>query len=121
MARLAVLVMLVTACTTADGRPPLARIVLSPEAIVEDDGFQTAITLDATTSADPVDDPDGTGKLSYTWTIENDEARFEEGRPTSAKPVIRLRGDRPAAISLTVVDADGLEATATAYMRLTVR
>jgi hypothetical protein len=119
--RLTVLVTLLVGCTADEGRPPLARIVMTPDTILENDGFQTAVTLDGTTSADPIDDPAGTGRLTYAWTIEGDEVRFEEGRATSPKPVIRLRGDRPATISLTVTDADGLEATVVAHMRLSVR
>ncbi len=113
--------MVLAGCHADEGRPPLARIVLSPDAIVENDGFQTAVTLDATASADPIDDPAGAATLTYAWTVENDEVRLDQGRLTSAMPVIRLRGDRPATISLTVTDHDGLSGTSVAHMRLTVR
>lgn len=109
------------ACSADDGHPPLARIVLAPEAVLENDGFQTEVTLDATTSADPIDDPTGEAPLSYQWQILDDEARYERGRDTSATPVVRFRGDRPATIVLTVTDDDGAVTTAVAHLRLTVR
>lgn len=111
----------VTGCTEPEGRPPLARIELSPEAIPENDGFQTAVILDGTTSADPVDDPDGSSRLELVWEIDGDEHRFDDGDETSAMPTLRFRGDRPATIQLTVTDPDGLSATATARLQLTVR
>jgi hypothetical protein len=108
------------ACTTPEGRPPIARISLSPEAILSDDQYQTPVTLDGTRSRD-VDDPDGTAPLEYRWVIEGDAFRFESGGETSAMPVVRFQGERPATIELTVVDRDGLDAFAVAHVQLTVR
>lgn len=121
MVRRALPLIVVAACTASDGHPPLARIELVPEAILENDGYQTAVTLDATTSADPIDDPAGDGALTYAWTIAGDEYRYDRGRATSAAPVLRFRGDSPAIIEVTVTDADGATATATAHLQLTVR
>lgn len=109
------------ACAVEDGHPPLARIVITPEAVLENDGFQTEVTLDGTTSADPIDDPGGGAALAYAWEILDDEFRFERGRASSPTPVVRFRGDRPATIALTVTDADGQATTAVAHVRLTVR
>ncbi len=109
------------ACAVDDGHPPVARIVVTPEAVLENDGFQTEVTLDGTTSADPIDDPGGDAVLTYAWDIGGDEVRFERGRATSPMPVVRFRGDRPATIALTVTDGDGQSTTATAHLRLTVR
>lgn len=109
-------------CAEVEGRPPLARIDLVPAAIPENDNFQTAVTLDGSRSADPVDDPGTTTRLSYRWTIEGDEARFAAGSDASdVAPVVTFRGQRPATIVLTVTDRDGLDASATAYLQLTVR
>lgn len=108
-------------CVADEGRPPIARVVLAPEAIPENDGFQTAVTLDATSSADPVDDPDGSDRLTYVWAIAGDEFRFDAGDAADPTPVVRFRGDRPATITLTVTDRDGLEASATVNLQLTVR
>jgi hypothetical protein len=105
-----------------DGRPPLARIDIVPAAIPENDGFETAVTLDGTMSADPIDDPDGSDRLDFRWEILGDEVRFEAGSDESdPAPVVRFRGDRPATVRLTVTDGDGLDASTTAYVQLTVR
>ena len=106
-------------CTGDDGRPPVARIALTPDQSVENDGFQTPVTLDGRASADPVDHPEG-ARLTYAWEILDDEVRLEAGsRTDQAAPVVRLRGDRPATIVLTVTDEDGLSASTTAHLRLT--
>lgn len=116
-------VLVLPGCLPADeGRPPLARIDIVPAAIPENDGFDTAVTLDGRASADPIDDPDGSERLDYRWEILGDEVRFEAGSDESdAAPVVRFRGDRPATVRLTVTDSDGLDATTTAYVQLTVR
>jgi hypothetical protein len=119
--RLTVLLLAIAGCALEDARPPLARIDISPQAIIENDGFQTLVTLDGTSSADPLDDPAGEAPLTYMWQVLDDESRFEDSRPTSPAPTIRLRGDRPATIVLTVTDRDGLEAVATGHVQLTVR
>lgn len=107
------------ACASDGGRPPVARIELVPDQIGENDGFQTAVTLDGTASADPLDHPDA-ARLGFTWQILDDEVRFEPGdHADDAAPVVRLRGDRPATIVLTVTDDDGLTSTTTAHLRLT--
>jgi hypothetical protein len=111
----------VASCTLDGGRPPLARIQITPPAIVENDGFQTLVTLDGTASADPLDDPDGASRLTFFWEILDDEHRFEGSRASSPTPTIRLRGDRPATVVLTVTDGDGQEATAVDNVQLTVR
>jgi hypothetical protein len=111
---------LAAACSTPGGRPPIARIELSPEAIAENDGQQTPVVLDATRSADPADDPEGTAPLQYLWTLEGDDFELEPGsRLTDPMVVVRFRGDRPATITLRVTDVDGLDDEATAYLQLT--
>jgi len=108
-------------CVTEEGRPPIARIELMPPSIPEHDGFATVVTLDGTTSADPVDDPEGTDRLEYRWEILGDDFDFEPGDDESdSAPQVRFRGDRPASVQLTVTDADGLDASATVYVQLTV-
>lgn len=111
----------VAACSAVDGHPPVPRIELAPGTIVAHDSFQTAVTLDGTPSADPIDDPDGAAPLTFAWTITGDEFRFDRGRATSAAPVVRFLGDRPATIELTVTDADGASASTAVHLQLTVR
>jgi hypothetical protein len=125
MAQVGVLVVVAalgTGCTLADARPPIARIDLTPAAIPENDDFQTEVVLDASRSADPIDDPEGAERLDVRWEIIGDEARFASGDgATDATPTVTFRGDAPATIRLTVTDADGLEATAVEHLQLTVR
>jgi hypothetical protein len=106
---------------TGDGHPPVARISADPGVILEFDNFQTPVTLDATGSADPIDDPDGQRPLSYQWAISGDEHRFDQGGLASPSPQVRFRGARPATIELTVTDEDGLSSTARLQLKLTVR
>jgi|GEM_PF-2506512 len=107
-------------CGLETGHPPVARISVSPDMIIENDGFQTLVTLDATASSDPVDDPNGQRPLRFEWHIGNDEFRFETGDATSAMATARFRGDRPATIRLTVTDEDGLSTTSSVQLRLVV-
>jgi hypothetical protein len=109
------------ACDAPIGHPPIARIELAPAAIPAHDEFQTAVVLDGSTSADPIDDPGGTEKLDYQWTIVDAEARFDAGsRDTSQMPTVRFRGERAATITLTVTDRDGNDSSSTKYLQLTV-
>jgi hypothetical protein len=98
----------------------VARAEATPSTIPEHDGFQTPVTLDATASADPLDDPEGTSPLRYSWRILSDEFRIESGSDQDATLVVGFRGDRPATIELTVVDADGDSSTTSFQMQLTV-
>lgn len=112
---------LLGACQVEEGRPPIARIDLVPAAIPEHDGFETVVTLDGTMSADPVDDPEAAERLRYHWEILGDDFELEPGDDTEdSAPAVRFRGDRPAGITLTVTDVDGLDSTVTTYLQLTV-
>ena len=112
---------LLGACEIEEGRPPIARIELDPEAIPEHDGCETVVTLDGTMSADPVDDPEATEALRYHWEILGDDFDFEPGSgEDDSAPAVRFRGDRPPSITLTVTDVDGLDSTVTTYLQLTV-
>ena len=116
----AILLGLLASCAADDGHPPVARASASPMAIPENDGFQTAVTLDATASADPVDDPDGLLGLDYQWSLSGDEFRFDSGTERDPTVVVRFRGDRPPTIELTVTDADGFSSTTVFQLQLTV-
>ena len=115
------LLLVACGCDAPIGHPPIARIELTPAAIPAHDEFQTLVTLDGAKSADPIDDPSGTQKLTYQWTITDAEVRFEAGsRDTQKAPMVRFRGERPATITLTVTDEDGNESSSTKYLDLTV-
>ncbi len=108
-------------CGLDDGRPPVARIQTDPNAIPEHDNFESVITLDATASSDPIDDPAGTRPLEFEWDISGDEFRLEPGGGlTDSALAIRLRGSTPATIRLTVTDETGLTNTAERQIQLTV-
>jgi hypothetical protein len=115
------LALALTACTAPPGHPPIARIALDPGAIPAFDNFQTAVTLDGSASADPIDDPDGSAPLTYAWQVLDTEGRFDTGSDTASAPVVRFLGDRPPTIVLTVTDVDGQSSSATAHLQLTVR
>ena len=120
MVRLVLIVVAAAACASPEeGRPPVARITVTPRAIPAGDAFTTDVVLDGSESADPVDDPGGTTPVAYRWQIEDDEARFL-GDPRDALVTVRFAALRPARILLTVTDADGGEATATERLQLTL-
>lgn len=122
MPRAVLALVLFAACDAPVGHPPIARIDLTPSAIPAHDEFQTVVMLDGKPSADPIDDPNGSEKLTYQWTITDAEVRFEAGsRDTSVQPMVRFRGERPATITLTVTDPDGNESSSTKYLELTVK
>lgn len=109
------------ACDAPVGHPPIARITLTPPSIPAHDDFQTMVTLDGSASADPIDDPAGTEKLTYDWTITDAESRFAAGSTEmSQKAVVTFAGERPATITLTVTDPDGNDDSATKYLQLSV-
>jgi hypothetical protein len=113
---------LLTACASESiGYPPVARIGADPRAIPESDAFRTSVTLDASGSADPIDDPERTRPLAYTWRIIGDEYRVEDGSLDAASVTVTLLGDRPATVQLTVADEDGNTATAQTQLQLTLR
>jgi hypothetical protein len=110
----------VGACTGNDGYPPVARIEVMPGAVLENDGFSTAVLLDGRTSADPIDDPDGERPLRYEWEIVGDEYRIDDGSLGSAMLTVRFLGETPATIFLTVTDEDGNASTARQQLQLTL-
>lgn len=99
----------------------MARISATPAGVLENDGFQTVVTLDASTSSDPIDDPEGNTSLDYRWELSGDEAMIDDGDLTDPTLVVRFRGDRPPTVTLTVTDEDGIENTASLQIQLTVR
>jgi hypothetical protein len=107
-------------CSSPDGYPPVARIGATPRAIPEHDGFHTAVTLDATASADPIDDPAGARPLGYRWEIIGDEYRVQSGATSAKTLTVTFLGSRPATVQLTVTDETGLTSTAQEQLQLTL-
>jgi hypothetical protein len=112
--------LLLPGCQLEEGHPPVARAAAQPDTIPEHDNFQTEVVLDASESADPIDDPRATRPLTYQWQIRGDEYRFEEGDASSVSPVVSFYGGRPATIELEVSDEDGMTHTTAFELRLTV-
>jgi hypothetical protein len=115
------LTLLIAACEVEPGHAPVARISATPRAVLENDGFQTEVVLDGSTSADPVDDPEDATPLAYQWVIENDEYRVVTGSLEGERATLTFFGARPATVKLTVTDVDGRTATARLQLQLTVR
>ena len=120
LARPLLLVLAASACATNMGFPPVARIVATPRAIPEHDGFATDVVLDGTTSDDPVDGEDGGAGLAFHWQIDNDAVEWRAGDARAATATVRFAGERPAIVRLTVTDADGLASTVTLDLQLTL-
>lgn len=103
------------------GRAPIVRIVLQPAFVPEGDGYQTVVSADGSTSADPFDDPDATRTLLYRWTIGDDDDR---ARPLpdadAARVEFRVGAARPTTIQLEVIDGDGRSATGSAQLGLSI-
>lgn len=93
-------------CQQELGRPPVPRFTIDPEWIAEGDAHETRVALDATASADELDDPDA--PLDVAWTFDDDGVRFEEGHADDAAVVVTAEGERPVTITLTVTDGEGL-------------
>ena len=92
-----------------------------PTYIPQNDGFQTAIALDGTNSADEVDDPSASRPLTYSWTVGGDY-KIQDGDLGSAKVTILLKGDRPVPVTLSVTDGDDhLTAKSTAMIGITLQ
>jgi hypothetical protein len=108
------------ACADDSSHAPVARITATPRAIPLHDSFQTDVVLDGSASADPIDDPDGTMPLAYQWEITGDEVRVMTGTMTSPKLTVRLLGDHPATVRLTITDSTGDSSTARLQTQVTV-
>src|SRR5262249_37827047 len=92
-------------CGEEAGRPPVARIRLLPAYIPHDDGFHTAVSLDGSGSADQIDHPTAQRPRGFHWALPAG-AMLDEGGAAESRLVIRLPGDRPAAVTLEVTDGD---------------
>ena len=113
----------VAACGSAHSHPPTARIAADPLYVALDDAYRTPISLDASGSRDPIDDPTADKPLRYLWSLDGDvdnpQAQFAPS-PTAAQVTLHLPGTHPIAVHLTVADYDDDKTTTTTIIGVTV-
>lgn len=111
--------MLLVGCQQELGRPPVPRFTLDPEWIEQGDDFRTPVVLDATASADELDDP--RAPLDVTWSFDDERVRFADGDDEHGATVtVTAAGERPLTIVLTVTDPDGLASSLSHRLGITV-
>lgn len=106
---LLLLLLLSPGCQQELGRPPVPRFTVQPAWIAAGDDHETEVVLDATRSADELDDP--SVALDVTWSFDDTDVRFVEGGAHDAVVVLTASGERPVTISLTVTDPEGLSSS----------
>jgi len=116
--RVALAGLLVAACSQIGPRPPVPRFTVDPEFIPEGDAHRTPVTLDGSASADDLEDP--TVPLAYAWAADEESARVVDGALDEAVVVMTFAGDRVVTVTLTVTDPDGLAASLSDRVGLTV-
>lgn len=109
---------LVAACALDLAPRPVARVHATPDALAQDDGFRTLVTLDGRGSRDDFGDPPAA--LSYAWSL-GAGARVERADAQNALLFVRFAGERPPTVTLTVTTADGRQGETTARIALTTR
>lgn len=110
--------LLLVACQQELGRPPVPRFEIDPAYVPQGDDFHTEVSLDASASADELDDPDS--PLGYEWSFDEDRVRIVRGNENAVIIAITVPGDRPVTISLTVEDPDGQRSTLEQRLGVTV-
>jgi hypothetical protein len=101
----------------AGGRPPTARLSIAPAYVPLGDHYATEVQLDGSASRDEVDDPAGAFPLTFRWTVDDPGT----GPIAPAKVVtVRVAGDHPTTVALTVVDRDGDQGTVSAQIGVTL-
>jgi len=104
------------ACAGPPPAPPTALIELTPTSICRDDGHATIIQISGSRSASGISlvpsppDP-GAPPLEFTWQIDGPEHAVIDGSTLSPALSVTTLGDRPMHVTLTVMNADGGEAT----------
>jgi hypothetical protein len=112
---------LCAACSEPSGRPPIARIDLSPAYVLAADNYRTPVTLDGSRSSDEVDDPTATRPLHFGWRLDP-SFRVASGAIDSASLTVLVPGDRPRSLTLVVADSDdALTTSATAVIGVTTQ
>jgi hypothetical protein len=105
-------------CQQDLGRPPVPRFTIAPEYVPEGDDHQTRVVLDATGSADELDDP--TAPIDLSWRFDDPDLRIVDGGDRDATIVVTIGGARPVTIVLTVTDPEGLSSTLSRRLGITL-
>ena len=107
-------------CQNETGRAPVARFDITPQYIPIHDGYTTVVTLDGSRSKDEIDDPAGTLPLGFHWDLDDRALQVVDGSLDAAQVRVKLQGDRPTTVTLTVSDSTGRRAFRTGYVGVTV-
>jgi len=107
-------------CQEENGRAPVARFDLTPKYVPLHDGYTTVVALDGSKSKDEIDDPAGTLPLSFHWDLDDPALQIVDGSLAAAQLRVRLQGDRPTTVTLTVTDTTGRSGVRTGYVGVTV-
>jgi len=105
-------------CQQELGRPPVPRFTIAPEWVPEGDAYETPVVLDASASADELDDPEA--PLDVTWRFDDEDVRFVDGGAHDEVLVLTSSGARPVTITLTVTDSEGLSGSLSRRLGITV-
>jgi hypothetical protein len=116
--RLVAALVLAAGCSQIGGRPPVPRFTIDPEFIAEGDAHRTAVTFDASASADDLEDP--TVPLEYAWDFDDPSREIVEGAIDEAVVVATFSGEHVVTVTVTVTDPDGLSARLSDRLGLTV-
>ena len=117
--RLAILLgFVVGGCSQIGPRPPVPRFTIDPEFIPQGDDHRTPVTLDGSGSADDLEDP--TVPLEFAWDVDDPSRRVLEGALDAAVAVLTFSGEHVVTVTLTVTDPDGLSASVSDRVGLTV-
>jgi hypothetical protein len=107
-------------CQKEVGRAPVARFDITPAYVPLHDGYSTVVTLDGTRSKDEIDDPAGEQPLGFHWELDDPAPQVVQGSLDQAQVEVKLQGDRPTTVTLTVRDQDGRTAIRIGYVGVTV-
>lgn len=109
---------LFASCSSIGPRPPVPRFTVDPEFIPEGDAHETPVTLDATESADDLEDP--SVPLDFAWRVDDPSRRVVDGGLDEPIVVLTFSGEHVVTVTLTVTDPDGLSASVSDRVGLTV-
>ncbi|MBI5480741.1 MAG: hypothetical protein HY906_17920 [Deltaproteobacteria bacterium] len=107
-------------CHQEAGRAPVARFDVTPPYVPLHDGYATVVALDGSRSKDEIDDPAGQLPLGFHWDLDDPAPQVVQGSLDAAQVQVKLQGDRPTTVTLTVRDQSGRTAVRTGYVGVTV-